>query len=206
MRFGLLGPARGDVAALGCAAEFLLTVARVQRAIYLGDDDALDRAVSVWARKLVGGDPSDDAAWRRAASLALSGTSEQIGEFVATERARLRLKSLKALPANIQRTVEIVGDRMAVLIYDEAMLDDEDFVAASLFFFGKSDVMTIRKVGERWFVSPGPVDVPGGGVAVVDDECDEVTLTIFDLLGNKLQSEVLTASPGSRRRVQSSDR
>ena len=70
MRLGLLGPAGTDVGALGRAAEFLLNGARVHRAIYLGNDGALDRAVAAWARKLVGDDPSDDAAWRRAADVA----------------------------------------------------------------------------------------------------------------------------------------
>ena len=73
MRLGLLGPAGTDVGALGRAAEFLLNGARVHRAIYLGNDGALDRAVAAWARKLVGDDPSDDAAWRRAADVAVGG-------------------------------------------------------------------------------------------------------------------------------------
>src|SRR5215813_7137978 len=98
MRLGLLGPAGGDVGALGRAAEFLLNGARVHRAIYLGNDGALDRAVAAWARKLVGDDPSDDAAWNRGANVALQGTPAQIDRFVATERARLRLKALEALP------------------------------------------------------------------------------------------------------------
>ena len=97
MRLGLLGPAGGDVGGLGRAAEFLLNGARVHRAIYLGNDGALDRAVAAWARKLVGDDPTDEGAWRRAAELALTGQPAAIDRFVATERARLRLKSLEAL-------------------------------------------------------------------------------------------------------------
>ena len=91
MRLGLLGPSNGDVGALGRAAEFLLNGPRVHRAIYLGTDGALDRAVAAWARKLVGDDPSDEAAWKRAAEMALGGTPEQIDKFVQSERARLRL-------------------------------------------------------------------------------------------------------------------
>src|SRR6187200_1105354 len=125
MRLGLLGPANGDVGALGRAAEFLLNGARVHRAIYLGNDGALDRAVAAWARKLVGDDPSDAGAWTRAAEIALRGTPEIIDRFVATERARLRLKSLEALPEQVARTIEMVGDRVAVLIYDKSQLDEE---------------------------------------------------------------------------------
>src|SRR5262245_12810740 len=99
MRLGLLGPAGGEIGALGRAAEFLLNSARVHRAIYLGNDGALDRAVAAWARKLVGDDPSDEGAWTRAAEVALKGTPAQIDRFVGTERARLRLKALEALPS-----------------------------------------------------------------------------------------------------------
>src|ERR1044072_7214281 len=117
MRLGLLGPAGGEVGALGRAAEFLLNGARVHRAIYLGNDGALDRAVAAWARKLVGDDPTDENAWRRAAEVAAKGTYEQIDKFVSTERARMRLKTLEALPESGARTVEMVSDRVAVLIH-----------------------------------------------------------------------------------------
>lgn len=192
MRLGLLGPAGSEVGALGRAAEFLLNGARVHRAIYLGNDGALDRAVAAWARKLVGDDPSDDAAWRRAASIASSGTPEAIDKFVQTERARLRLKSLEALPEEVPRTSEMVGDRVAVLIHDKALLDEEDILNANLLFFGKSDGPLVRKIGARWFVTPGPIGCPNGGIAVVDDEGDAVTVHIYDSTGKPAQREVLT--------------
>lgn len=202
MRLGLLGPAGTDVGALGRAAEFLLNGARVHRAIYLGNDGALDRAVAAWARKLVGDDPSDDGAWTRAVDIALRGTAEQLDKFVATERARLRLKSLEALPEEVSRTIEMVGDRVAVLIHDKAMLDEEDILAANLLFFGKSDGPLIRKIGARWFVTPGPIGCEGGGIAVLDDEKDDITVTIFDSTGKPTQQETLSVTRATKMRVQ----
>ncbi|MBS2016837.1 MAG: hypothetical protein JST00_28385 [Deltaproteobacteria bacterium] len=202
MRLGLLGPAGTDVGALGRAAEFLLNGARVHRAIYLGNDGALDRAVAAWARKLVGDDPSDDGAWKRAAEIALKGTAEQLDKFVATERARLRLKSLEALPEEVSRTIEMVGDRVAVLIHDKALLDEEDILAANLLFFGKSDGPLIRKIGARWFVTPGPIGCEGGGIAVLDDEKDDITVTIFDSTGKPTQQETLSVTRATKMRVQ----
>jgi hypothetical protein len=202
MRLGLLGPAGSDVGALGRAAEFLLNGARVHRAIYLGNDGALDRAVAAWARKLVGDDPSDDAAWSRAADIAVEGTAQQIDKFVQTERARLRLKSLEALPEQIARTIEMVGDRVAVLIHDKALLDEEDILAANLLFFGKSEGPLVRKIGARWFVTPGPIGSEGGGIAVLDDEGDEVNITIYDSTGNPTQREALTVQRATKMRVQ----
>ena len=191
MRLGLLGPAGGDVGALGRAAELLLNSARVHRAIYLGNDGALDRAVAAWARKLVGDDPSDEGAWARAAEIALAGTPQAIDRFVATERARLRLKALEALPEQVARTIEMVGDRVAVLIHDKAQLDEEDILAANILLFGNSDGPLVRKIGPRWFVTPGPIGSRGGGAAVLDDEQDEVIVTIYDAAGRATQREVL---------------
>lgn len=191
MRLGLLGPAGGDVGALGRAAEFLLNGARVHRAIYLGNDGALDRAVAAWAKKLVGDDPSDEGAWTRAAGVALEGTPQVIDRFVATERARLRLRALEALPEEVARTIEMVGDRVAVLVYDKAQLEEEDIAAANLLLFGKSDGPLIHKVGPRWFVTPGPVGSKGGGLAVLDDEQDEVVVTIYDGTGKPTHREKL---------------
>jgi hypothetical protein len=191
MRLGLMGPAGGDVGALGRAAEYLLNGARVHRAIYLGNDGALDRAVASWARKLVGDDPTDDAAWRRAADLAVAAQPAQIDRFVATERARIRLKSLEALPESLTRTIEMVGDRVAVLIHDKALLEEEDILAANLLLFGKSDGPLIRKIGPRWFITPGPINSQEGGIAVLDDEKEDIVVTIFDNEGKPTQREVL---------------
>lgn len=202
MRLGLLGPAGGDVGALGRAAEFLLNGARVHRAIYLGNDGALDRAVAAWARKLVGDDPTDDAAWRRAAELTLTGAPATIDRFVATERARLRLKSLEALPAANARTIEMLGDRVAVLIHDKAGLDEEDILAANILAYGKSDGPLVRKIGQRWFVSPGPISSQDGGIAVLDDEKEDIVLTVFDATGKPTQREVLHGARAARMKVQ----
>jgi len=195
MRLGLLGPAGRDVVALGRAAEFLLNTARVHRAIYLGNEGALDRAVAAWAKKLVGSDPSDDGAWARAARVAEAGSAVEIDKFVQTERARLRLKSLEALPET-GRTIEMIGGRVAILIHDKSMLDEEDLVAATLLFFGKSDAPLVHRIGPRWFVTPGPIGLAGSGMAVVDDDREGVQVTLYDATGVVVRRELLDV-PGS---------
>jgi hypothetical protein len=200
MRLGLLGPAE-DVVALGRAAEFLITGAKVNRAVYLGTDSALDRAVSTWARKLVGDDPSDEAAWRRAAEVAIKGKPEDIDRFVDIERKRLRLKTLESLPQG-GRTIEMVGDRVAVLIHDKALLDEEDILAANLLVYGKSDNPLVKKIGTRWFVTPGVIGCQGGGIGVLDDEGDEIIATIYDGNGNITTTEPLSVQRATKVRVQ----
>lgn len=200
MRMGFLGPADGDVAALGRGAEFLLNGAKVHRAVYLGIDGALDRAVAAWARKLVGDDPSDRAAWTRSAALAIAGSAAELDRFVAIERARLRLKALETLPERA-RTMEMMGDRVALLVNDKAALDEEEIAGASVIIYGKSDGPFVKAIGTRWFVSPGSVGV-SGGLAVIDDEKDDIELALYDGSGKLTARHVLTIDRSTKMRVQ----
>ncbi len=191
MRLGLLGPANGDLAALARAAEFLLNGARVSRAIYLGDDDALEETVGLWAESLVGDDPSDAGVWDRAFEVAATGSPDRIDAFLRGERARLRLKALERLSPEELRSVEMFGDRVAVLIHDKAMLDEEDIFSASYLIYGKSDSPLIRKIGPRWFLSPGPVGQSGSGAIVLDDSVDPIAATLYDSDGIAVRTEML---------------
>lgn len=202
MRLGLLGPSNGDLAGLARAAEFLLNGVRVTRAIYLGADDALEETVGLWAESLVGRDPSDDGVWERAFEVAATGTTEQLDGFLRNERARLRLKSLERLPIEELRSIEMFGDRVAVLIHDKAHLDEEDIFSATFLVYGKSDSPLVKKIGPRWFVTPGPLgDIPGG-VMVLDDSGDDVLATLYDDSGNVLRTESLAAGRAVKLSVQ----
>jgi hypothetical protein len=96
----------------------------------------------------------------------------------------------------------MVGDRVAVLIHDKALLDEEDILAANLLFFGKSDAPLVRKIGARWFITPGPIGSEGGGIAVLDDEGDEIMITIFDSTGKPSHREALALQRATKMRVQ----
>jgi hypothetical protein len=202
MKLGLLGPAEGDVDGLRRAAQLLVDVAKVDRAIYLGQDDALQRAIDAWAQRLVGSDPTESGMWRRAAELAIGGAPADIDAFVETERARLALRVFESIPGGEARTIEIVGDRVAVLVYEKALLDEEDIFAANLILYGKSDEPVVRRIGARWFVTPGRLGSPGGGACVLDDGGDDVTLTIYDGSGRACHHEALTQQRSTKMRVQ----
>jgi hypothetical protein len=202
VRLGLLGPANDDLAALARTAEFLLNGAKVTRAIYLGADDALEDTVALWAESLVGQDPSDEGVWERALSVAAQGSADQLDAFLRSERARLRLKSLESLPTLELRSVEMFGDRVAVLIHDKALLDEEDIFSATFLIYGKSDISLVKKIGPRWFLTPGPIGSPGGGAVVLDDSGDEVVATFYDLEGRAGRAETLTAARAAKVSVQ----
>ena len=202
MRLGLLGPAEGDLEALAHAAEFALNVAKVTKAIYLGDDAAMEDIVELWAQSLVGEDPTDGAIWERAFEVARSGSPEQIDEFLKAERNRLRLKALESLPAEALRSVEMFGDRVAVLIHDKALLDEEDIYSATMLVYGKSDQPMVKKIGTRWFLSPGKIGSPGGGLLVLDDEAEDIVATIYDKAGAESHRAELQTARSAKMRVQ----
>ncbi|MGO8996942.1 MAG: hypothetical protein ACLQVI_26810 [Polyangiaceae bacterium] len=203
MRLGLLGPAEGNVEGLGRAAELLVNTMRVDRAVYLGNDGALDGAVAAWAHRIVEGEPSDDAAWSRAARVAVKGSPAEIDAFVRQERARQRLRILEALaPGGDARTIEMIGDRVAVLLYDKASLDEEDIFAASLLVYGKSPEPLVKKVGNRWFLTPGSIGAPGGGIGVLDDGGEEILASIYGLDGSCTFSEALAVPRATKMKIQ----
>jgi hypothetical protein len=203
MRLGLLGPAEGNVDGLGRAAELLVDELKVERAVYLGNDAALDEVVAAWAHRLVDGDPSDDAAWSRAARLALAGSPGEIDAFLRKERARQRLRILERLATSSDaRTVEMIGDRVAVLLYDKGSLDEEDIFAASFLVYGKSPEPLVKKVGNRWFLTPGAIGSPGGGIAILDDGAEEIVGSIYSLDGKCTFSETLIVPRATKMKIQ----
>ena len=200
MRLGLLGPAEGELGALALTAQVLLNGARVDRAVYLGDDDALEEAVLRWAESLVGGDPSDDAAWLRALEVAAAGSPPEIDEFVRLENARRRLRALESLPPGSLRSLEMFGDRVCVLIHDKALLDEEDIFSAQLLVYGRSDAPFCKKFGTRWFLTPGRVGPEGGGV-VLDDRDDDIVATFYAADGRVTRSEALGVTRTAKLRI-----
>jgi hypothetical protein len=203
VRLGLLGPAEGDLAALARTAELLLNGARVSRAIYLGADEALEDTVALWAESLVGPDASDRGLWDRAFAIAAEGSPGQIETFLKSERARLRLKSLESLPPRELRSIEMFGDRVAVLVHDKALLDEEDIFAATFLVYGKSDGPLVKKIGPRWFLTPGPIGHGDGGAVVLDDADDEVVATFYDAEGRAVRNERLPAARLAKLKVKS---
>jgi hypothetical protein len=192
MRFGLLGPCHGDLETLEKGARFLLFEREAEVVTYLGVDDALDRLVLAWARRLVGDDPSDHGIWDRAAAHCGTATSDRIDAFVTHERELSRLKALKCLPSAQVLTVEILEGRVAILLYDKALLDEEDILPASLLIFGNNADPMVRHVGARTFLCPGELGRGPGGVALLSDSpSGEIDLAIFTPEGRLLESHAV---------------
>ncbi len=172
-------------------AELLLNGAAVQRVIYLGADDALDVAVRGWAQALVGAELAPGGIWERALEAARSGSAESLDAWVRGERAMLRLRAIEGLPPADRRAVEMFGDRLALLVHDRTLLDEDDIFSASLLIYGKSDAPLAKRIGSRWFLTPGPMGGPGGGAVVLDDARGDLEAAFYDAQGRVAHTEIL---------------
>jgi hypothetical protein len=179
MRIGFLGPSGGDLDALERAATFLLWTGNVARAVYLGNDGALDRCVVAWAKRLVGEDPSDEGAWERAGELAASGTPEAIDRFVAGERKRLRLRALATLPEGAPFALETAADLTVLMAFDAAKLGEDELARAHLVVIGNAPGPSLHEQATRWLLELGPIS-QRGGVAVLDAQGASGVVTVYD--------------------------
>jgi len=192
MRLGLIGPAHGGDARLERAVRFLSSEQAVQRAVYLGTDQALDRVVRALAEHLVDDDPADSAMWPRAAAQCAAGAPDAIDRFIAAERSRLALAVFGALPSEDTRLVELLSGKVAVMIYDKARLDEDDIASATLIVFGKSPEPLVKPIGSRWFLSPGPLDEYG--IMTLEDSDSGINLKLFDNACKLVRSARLVAA------------
>jgi hypothetical protein len=201
MRLGLLGPAQNHEAKLLHALRFLRQEVAIDRAVYLGIDGALDRVVRRLASELVRGDPDESALWARAVERCARATHQQIDAFLRDERERRSLSVFQSLPGDGTRVIEILNGKVAVMIYDKALLDEEDILPASVLVFGKSEEALVKQVGSRWFLSPGAFGA--AGLMTLEDQEDGIHLTLFDAECREQARELLIAARATKLKVTS---
>lgn len=198
MRLGILGPAQGNLPALARAAQRLLDEVQAEKVLYLAEDGALERVVASWARGIVGEDAEEQSVFERAARKCAHATSTEIDAFVALERARLRLKVLSSLPVG-QRTIEILGGRVALFVYDRDALSDLDLAGVSMLVFGRSEEPVLKRVGTRLFVAPGMIGSKMGGALLIDDGGSGIRVEVMNGSGVMTLRETLPGLGGRPR-------
>lgn len=192
VQLGLIGPAGDDLVALRGAAEFLLGDAGAEQVIYLGHDGAAERMAAEWARELMNGEASEDAFLERAALVAKKGSAEAIESLLAADVAVGRLSAIRTLPPPPARAVEMIDDRIVLVVHDKGILDEEDIANAHLIVYGKSSKSDLRKFGPRYFFTPGPLSAHE--VALLELEpSGRLALALFDTAGTPLWREALHA-------------
>lgn len=184
---------------LETAARGLRDVLGAERVVYLGGDRALDSVVGRWAVELVGGQGTDDTLMQRATAACLRAKPEAIDTFVRQEHEREKLRMFESLAGGATRSVELIGGKLAVLVYDKAYLEEDDILPASLLVFGKSREPLIKQIGRRWFLSPG--SFPEHGVLVVDDSAGDLVASLHGADLGPGETRRLDAPKGLRMRV-----
>ncbi len=188
MRIGLMGPADGDEAAFREAAEFLLGDASVDRVIYLGQDGLAARVAESWFRE-VGGEAGlsfED----RAAKLAIDGSPDAIAALLRADQQARRLGSICTLPPAPSRAVEMIDDRIVLVVHDKSVLDEEDIANASLVVYGQSKEILLKRFGPRYFFTPGPLRAQKLGVIEREDD-GRIAVAAYAPSGAPLWREVL---------------
>ena len=200
VRLALLGPCEGELWALARAATTALDTLLADQVVYLGTDGALDFVVEEWAQA-IGVDASIDARLRADPSL-LDADPSVLAEEVERERARLKLGRLRSIAAPGLRALEILNDRVVLLVDDKAVLDEEDLLPATIIVFGKGEP-TVRRIGSRTFACPGFLNRKDQGLLLLDegDSGSGITLTLLDAEGNEKQREIVETSRAAKLRV-----
>jgi hypothetical protein len=195
VRIGLLGPSSGDVGTLREAVEFLIGDAACDQAIYLGVDDTIDRVVGEWAAELIGGAGNEEAFLDRVAEVAPAGSAADLERLLAADTTVRRLESVRKIPAPPARAVEMLDDRIVLVVHDKAVLDEDDIASAHLIVYGRSQRSDLKRFGPRYFFTPGPL--AGGKVGMVELLDDgQVELSLYDPSGAPLWREALERRTG----------
>ncbi len=200
MRLALLGPCDGDTAALARACATALDRLEAERVVYLSTDGALDDVVLAWTRLLGAEGPFDE---RVAALLEADAGAARLALEVEHERARRRLERLHSLPRPGVRVIELMHDRIVLLVDDKSSLDEEDLLPASIIVFGRGEP-TVRRVGTRVFLAPGHVKKRDQGILLLEEVVGgtpAIRATLCDVDGTEKHRETIDAQRAARLRV-----
>ncbi|GAC1351583.1 MAG: hypothetical protein NVS3B20_02830 [Polyangiales bacterium] len=199
MRLALLGPSQGDLPALARGAASALQTLHADSVVYLSSDGALDAVVEGWT-ELLGATPP----LAERVSAILDADAATIRAEIDRERAKRRLSLLRSLPFEDARSIEMLNDRLVLLVEDSAVLDEEDLLPASVIVFGLGPAM-LRRVGSRVFLSPGlPCHRSEGLLLLEEGGPGAVGLNVLhcDVDGQVKSREFIEATRSARLRVQ----
>ncbi len=128
-------------------------------------------------------------------AVAIDGTPQAIDALLESERAVRSLERLRTLPPPPARAVEMLGDRICLVVHDKKILDEEDIANAAVIVYGASPERLLKRFGPRYFFTPGPLAEDGVlGVLEFDDEGHAAILTV-DMKGVELDRDpVLSGS------------
>src|SRR5690606_34944346 len=137
MRIGLIGPSGGDIGRLRRAAELLVRTLRVDQTIYLDNDDSMDLAIKLWADEVMAGGADQDAFITSAMALTKRGTAAEIRALLEAEEALSRLETIRTVDRGEGRAIEMLDDRIVLVVHDKGILNEDDIANAHIVVFGR---------------------------------------------------------------------
>lgn len=190
-RVGFIGPAAGagnEADVLQRATEFLLGEAEADIVVYLGVDETAERLAESVADACVGGD--DETFFGRAAEVALNGGPDEIDALLEAQHRFEQMGRVRVLPEPPDRAIEMLDDRILVMVHDKAVLDEEDILNASVIVFGRAKAAVLKRFGPRYFFSPGPLRESAVGLLCAERD-GQVSASALKLDGSLVWREVL---------------
>ncbi len=195
MRFGFVGPAESSSALLEQAVGQLVSELEVDTVVYLGSDEAIRDFIAAQQR-----DQSEESFEQRVAEVAATGSPEEITEVVRSLRGARYLEKLRLLPQPPANAIEMLDDRIILLVREKSSLGEEDVVNSNVVIYGDAKELAFKRYGPRCFFSPGPLE--RGHLGILDDEAEGggITLRAIDLTGEVVWTEPIQGR-GARMKV-----
>jgi hypothetical protein len=165
MRLAFIGPAQSDTAALEQAAKLLISDLEVDQIIYLGEDDALREFVSAHEAE-----QDDLTIEQQVAQVAATGSPEDIQKVLRRLRGVRYLEKLRVAPPPPTRAMEMLDDRIVLIVRHKSTIGDEDVINSNVVVYGDAKELMFKRFGPRCFFSPGPLG--SGHVGVMDDQSE----------------------------------
>ncbi|MDH3624521.1 MAG: hypothetical protein OES69_13740 [Myxococcales bacterium] len=195
MRFGFVGPAESSSPLLEQAVGQLVTGLEVDTIVYLGADEAIHDFITAQRRG-----QSELTFEQRVAEVAATGAPAEITEVVRSLRGAMYLERLRVLPQPPANAIEMLDDRIILLVREKSSIGEEDVVNSNVVVYGDAKELAFKRYGPRCFFSPGPLE--GGYLGILDDEAEGggITLRAIDLTGEVSWTEPIQGR-GARMKV-----
>jgi hypothetical protein len=165
MRLGFIGPAKSDAAALERAAKLLICELEADTVVYLGEDDALRAFIAEHES-----DEDGDAVERQVAEVAATGSPDDIADVLRRLRGLRYLRRLRVAPAAPTRAMEMLDDRIVLIVQKKSTIGEEDVINSNVVVYGDASELMFKRFGPRCFFSPGPLE--DGHVGLIDDQSE----------------------------------
>jgi len=189
VKIGLIGPSDGPEEVLHEAVDFLMGDVGVELLIYLGNDEAITGAARTWAETEAPGELDESVFLTKVATVARHGAVAELDAIFEHDAALDRLATIRRLPPAPARAIEMIGDKIITLVWDKAVLGEEDIANAFFTAYGKSKKMLFKRFGPRYFFAPGPLS--RGHIGVLEQEGEAITLSLFSPAGVPISRELL---------------